>query len=201
MTEGDNRRFPTWMVFLQGLAVGLAAFTVADLSLSRDLDPGSHDMMLAQRLGLVYTPVVGAWLGWLQRSRRRAVVGALAGLAVGTVYYLLCTSRDFFAIMVGFPTLLGGGLAGLVGSNRSQGVAAFFGRLARGLVAGLVLGFVYMFLLNFILNTFVTPASLFAAYGSNMWKGGLPAMAISSALFLVLLRWAVGLVRLRIEHA
>jgi hypothetical protein len=110
-------------------------------------------------------------------------------------------TRDFFAIMVGFPTLLGGGLAGLVGSNRSQGLSAFFGRVARGLVAGLVLGFGYMFLLNFILNNFVDPLTLFAEYASHMWKGGLPAMAISSALFLLLLRWAVGLVRLRVEHA
>ena len=201
MTEADTRQPPTWVVLLQGFALGLAAFAAADLSLPGGLDPGDHDMMLAQRLGLIYTPVVGAWLGWLQRSLRRAGLGAVAGLGIGVVYYLLCMSGDFFAIMVGFPTLLGGGLAALVGSNRSQGLAAFFARLVKGLVAGLVLGFAYMFLLNFILNTFVNPASLFAGYASHMWKGGLPAMAISSALFLVLLRWAVGLVRLHVEHA
>jgi hypothetical protein len=159
------------MVLVQGLVLGLGAFAVAELSLPRGLDPGDHDMMLAQRLGLVYTPLVGAWLGWLQRSRRRALLGALAGVGIGIVYYLLCMSRDFFAIMVGFPALLGGGLAAIVGPNRSQGVAAFFGRLAKGLVAGLVLGFAYMFLLNFILNTFVSPATLFARYASHMWKG------------------------------
>jgi hypothetical protein len=201
MAEGENRQFPTWMVLLQGLALGLAAFAVAELSLPGGLEAGDHDMMLAQRLGLVYTPLVGAWLGWLQRSRRRALMGALAGTGIGIVYYLLCMSRDFLAIMVGFPALLGGGLAALVGSNRSQGVAAFFGRLARGLVAGLVLGVAYLFLLSFILNTFVNPATLFTGYASHMWKGGLPAMAISSALFFVALRWAIGLVRLRIEHA
>jgi hypothetical protein len=201
MADADNRRTPTWLVLLQGVALGFGTFMAAEFSLRRGLNPGDHDMMLAQHLGLIYTPLVGAWLGWLQRSRARAAMGALAGIGIGIIYYLLCMSRDFFAIMVAFPTLLGAGLACLVGSNRSQGVAAFFGRAARGLVAGLVLGFAYMFLLNFILNTFVNPASLFAHYSDNMWKGGLPAMAISSALFFVLLRWAVGLVRLRIEHA
>jgi len=201
MPEADNRHFPTWAVLLQGLALGLGAFAIAELSLPRGLDPGDHDMMLAQRLGLVYTPLVGAWLGWLQRSRRRAALGALAGVGIGIAYYLLCLSRDFFAIMVGFPALLGGGMAAIVGSNRSHGVGALFGRLAKGLVAGVVLGFAYMFLLNLILNSLVDPAVLFAGYASHMWKGGLPAMAVSSALFLVLLRWAVGLVRVRVEHA
>jgi hypothetical protein len=133
------------MILLQGLGLGLVAFGVAELSLPHGrLDPGSHDMMLGQRLGLVYTPAVGAWLGWLQRSRNRVVAGAVAGLAIAGIYFVLCMRRDFLAIMVAFPALLGGGLAALVGSNRSHGIGGFFGRLAKGLVAGLVLGRLYV---------------------------------------------------------
>jgi hypothetical protein len=157
-------------------------------------------MMLAQRLGLVYTPAVGAWLGWLQRSKSRALAGVLVGLGLGAVYFVLCMSQNFLAIMVGFPMLLGGGLAAIVGSNRSKGVPAFFARLAKGLVAGFVLGFAYMFLLNTILNVAVAPRLLYESYPYEMWKGGLPAMGLASALFLLLLRWAVGLVRLRFEE-
>src|SRR5260221_908238 len=177
MPEADNRHFPTWMVLLQGLALGLGAFAIAELSLPRGLDPGDHDMMLAQRLGLVYTPLVGAWLGWLQRSRRRALLGELPGVWIGIASYLLCISRDFFAIMVGFPALLGGGMAAIVGSNRSNGVGALFGRLAKGLVAGLGLGFAYMFPLNFLLNTFAHPDTLFAGFPSPIWTRWVPPMA------------------------
>ncbi len=64
-----NRQFKTSLVLSQGLALGLVAFAIAELSLSHStLDSTNHDMMLAQRLGLIYTPAVGAWLGWLQRS-------------------------------------------------------------------------------------------------------------------------------------
>ncbi len=74
-------------------------------------------------------------------------------------------------------------------------------RLGKGLLAGFVLGWVYMFLLNFILDAVASPE---VTYGRNyiyqMWKGGLPAMGIGSGLFLVLMRWAVGLVRVRFEE-
>lgn len=196
-----NRHAATWLVLLQGLGLGLIAFGMAELSLPHGaLDPTSHDVTLAQRLGLIYTPAAGAWLGWLQRSPKRALAGALAGLAIGAVYFVLCMGENFLAIMVGFPMLLGGGLSALVGSNRSVGVAAFFARLAKGLVAGFVLGFAYMFLLNTILNMVVPPQRLYESYVYQMWTGGLPAMGVASALFLVLLRWSVGLVRLRFEE-
>ena len=98
-----NRHYPAWVILLQGLALGFAAFAVAELSLlGRVADPTEHDMMLAQRLGLVYTPAMGAWLGWLQRDRKRVLVGALVGLGLGVAYVIVCLGRDFLAIMVGF---------------------------------------------------------------------------------------------------
>jgi hypothetical protein len=197
-----NRHVATWVVLLQGLGMGLLAFGIAELSLPHStLNSTSHDMMLAQRLGLLYTPAAGAWLGWLQRSRNRALAGAAVGLGIGAIYFVLCMGQNFLAIMVGFPMLLGAGLAALVGSNRSAGVGGLLGRLAKGLIAGLVLGYVYMFLLNAILDTFIPPQRLFDTYVYEMWKGGLPAMGVASALFFVLLRWAVGLVRLSFEEA
>ena len=196
-----NRHFPSWMIALQGVAVGLVAFGLAELLVPRGVaDSGEHDMMLAQRLGLLYTPAVGLWLGWLQRSRQRMVMGVLVGGGLGGAYFIVCMAKDFFAIMVGFPALLGGGLAALLGSNRSQGVGAFVGRLFKGLFAGLVLGYAYMFLLNAILNTMVPIQTLVTGYPHEMWKGGLPAMAIASGLFLIMIRWAVGLVRLKAEQ-
>ena len=106
-----NRQFKTSLVLSQGLALGLVAFAIAELSLSHStFDSTNHDMMLAQRLGLIYTPAVGAWLGWLQRSRSRILVGIGVGLIIGAIYYVLCAGQNFLAIMVGFPMLLGGGL-------------------------------------------------------------------------------------------
>jgi hypothetical protein len=188
------------VVLLHGAGLGVISFAIAELSLRFQLlDPTSHDLKLAQRLGLLYAPAAGAWLGWLQRSRSRAPKGVVAGLLLGAVYFVLCMSQNFFAIMVGFPALLGSGLAAMVGSNRSSGVGAFFGRMLKGFFAGLVLGYAYMLLLNVIL---FVPWQLLGgvAYASQMWRGGLPAMGIASALFLVLLRWAVGLVRLQAEQ-
>jgi hypothetical protein len=200
--ERVNRHFPVWMILLQGVVLGLLAFAVAELLVPRSvLDSGDHDMMLAQRLGLVYTPAVGVWLGWLQRSRERMIAGLLVGAGIGVAYFIVCMAKDFLTIMVGFPALLGGGLAAALGSNSSKGTRAFFGRLFKGVFAGLVLGYVYMFLLNVVLNVFIPGETLVLRYAHEMWKGGLPAMGVASGLFLVLIRWAVGLVRLRVEQA
>jgi hypothetical protein len=203
MSSLENRRFPAWLVFLQGSALGLLAFGLSEISIPHaSVNGGVHDVLLAQRLGLIYTPAVGVWLGWMQRSRSRVIGGAIVGLVIGLVYYVLCLTYNFFAIMVMFPCLLGGGLAALVGSNRSRGVGAFFARLAKGLIAGLVLGYTYMYLLNFILDAVQPPEISYGpGYPFVMWEGGLPAMGIASGLFLLLTRWAVGLVRLRFDEA
>jgi len=113
----------------------------------------------------------------------------------------LCASRNFFAIMVGFPCLLGGAMAALAGSNRSHWLKGLGLRLGKGLLAGLVLGFTYMVLLN-------TAGAIFAPSGDGadytksyikmMWRDGPVALGISSALFFVLIKWAVGLSRVRL---
>jgi len=50
---------------------------------------GDHDILLANRLGFIYTPFIGLWLGWLQKSWKRAAVGAIVGIAIGFVYMAL----------------------------------------------------------------------------------------------------------------
>ena len=148
-TTPDNRKMNAGLVFLSGLLLGVVCYLIAELLTPRHVaSPGDHDILLANRLGFIYTPVVGLWLGWLQRSWPRALVGALVGVVIGVFYMWLCASRNFLAIMVGFPCLLGGGLAVVVGSNRSHWLAGLGARLGKGLLAGLVLGFVYMFTLN-----------------------------------------------------
>ena len=145
---------------------------------------------------------MGLWLGWLQRSWRRAVVGALVGIVIGCAYLWLCASRNFLAIMVGFPCLLGGGLAAVLGSNRSHWLTGLGGRLGTGLLAGLVLGFVYMVTLNvagaMVMTAHDRADDYTQSYITMMRRAGPVALGLSSALFFVLIRWAVGLTRVRL---
>ena len=144
----------------------------------------------------------GVWVGWLQNSWRRAAVGAAVGLLIGVLYWTLSVSGNFLAIMVGFPCLLGGLFAALVGSNREGWVKGLVRRLGKGLLAGLVLGFVYMLLLNLVAGMlaqpFTSPEDYTRSYIRTMWRAGPVALGLASALFLVLLRWAIGLTRVRL---
>jgi hypothetical protein len=200
-TTPDNRKASAGLVFLSGLALGVICYLIAEtLTPKQVASPGDHDVLLANRLGFIYTAVVALWLGWLQRSWRRALVGALVGIVIGVLYMWLCTSRNFLAIMVGFPCLLGGGLAAVLGSNRSHWLTGLLARLGKGLLAGFVLGFVYMFTLN-VAGMFMTDygaADQTQAYIATMWRAGPVALGISSALFFVLIRWSVGLTRVRL---
>ena len=198
--ESKDERRPH---FLSGLVAGVICYLIAEsLTPKRVASSGDHDILLANRLGFIYTPTVGLWLGWLQRSWRRALVGALVGLVIGVFYMWLCASRNFLAIMVGFPCLLGGGLAAVVGSNRSHWFTSLGARLGKGLLAGLVLGFVYMVTLNVTGGMVMTAHDRMddytQSYVTMMWRAGPVALGISSALFFVLIRWAVGLTRVRL---
>ncbi len=203
ITAQDNRKINPGLVFLCGLGVGVVCYLLAESLIPRQVaSAGDHDILLADRLGFIYTPAIGLWLGWLQRSWRRAFFGVAVGIAIGIVYMWLCASRDFLAIMVGFPCLLGCVFAVVVGSNRSHWLAGIGARLGKGLLAGLVLGFVYMVVLNVGASMVMTPnessADFTKSYVSMMWRTGPIALGISSALFFILIRWAVGLTRVKI---
>lgn len=198
----NNRKVGTGMVFLSGLAVGVVIYLIAEWFTPKNVaSPGDHDVLLADRLGFIYTPLVGLWLGWLQRSWRRAIAGAVVGIGIGFVYMWLCASRNFLAIMVGFPCLLGSAMAAFAGSNRSHWLKGLGLRLGKGLLAGLVLGFTYMVILN-TAGAMFSPSGDGADYTKSyikmMWRDGPIALGISSALFLVLIKWAVGLSRVRL---
>jgi hypothetical protein len=182
--------------------MGALCFLAAESLVPHEVSsPGEHDLLLANRLGFVYPPVVGLWLGWLQRSWLRALSGALLGILIGFVYLWLC-GRNFLAVMVAFPCLLGGAFAMLAGSNRDAWLAGLGARLGKGLVAGLVLGFTYMLLLNVVgtafLPDFADQEDFTSRYVSMMWKAGTIALALASGPFLILLRWSVGLTRVRL---
>jgi hypothetical protein len=202
-TSPDNRKMNAGLVFLSGLGVGVVCYLLAESLIPRQVaSPGDHDIFLANRLGFIYTPIVGLWLGWLQRSWRRAAFGAVVGIIIGAFYMWLCSSRNFLNIMVGFPCLLGCVLAGVVGSNRSHWLTGLGARLGKGLLAGLVLGFVYMVVLNvggvMVTSPIENPNDETRAYVQMMWRSGPIALGISSALFFVLIRWAVGLTRVKL---
>jgi hypothetical protein len=202
-TALDNRKMNAGLVFLSGLVVGVICYLIAEsLTPKQVANPGDHDILLANRLGFIYTPVVGLWLGWLQRSWQRALLGALVGVVIGFCYMWLCASRNFLAIMVGFPCLLSGGLAVVVGSNRSHWLTGLGARLGKGLLAGLVLGFVYMVTLNvaggMVMTAHNRADDYTQSYITMMWRAGPVALGISSALFFVLMRWAVGLTRVKL---
>ena len=145
----SNRKMNAGLAFLCGLFAGVVCYLFAEWLVPKQVaSSGDHDILLANRLGFIYTPVVGLWLGWLQRSWRRAAFGAAVGIVIGFFYMWLCASRNFLAIMVGFPCLLGCALAVVVGSNRSHWLMGLGARLGKGLFAGLVLGWVYMVVLN-----------------------------------------------------
>jgi hypothetical protein len=204
----ENRKLKTGQVFLFGLVVGVVCYLLAEFLTPKQVaDPGEHDLLLANRLGFIYTPVVGLWVGWLQRSWRRASIGALVGIIIGALYLSLCESHNFLAIMVGFPCLLGGAFAALVSSNRSNWFRDSGARLGKGLLAGLVLGFVYMVVLNLggfmfgglpIFGPVGNMDDFTQRYIAMMWRTGPVALGISGGLFFILIRWALGLTRAKL---
>jgi hypothetical protein len=202
-TQPNNRKSPTAVRLLIGIVVGVICYLVAELLVPKQVEsPGEHDLFLANRLGLIYAPTVGVWLAWLQRSWRRALLGAAVGVLIGLAYVWLCSSGDFLAIMVGFPCLLGGILAALVGSNCSPWLGKLGARLGKGLLAGFVLGLVYMIALNLVgamtMPQFQWGVDFTPAYVIMMWRSGPVALGLASGLFFLLMHWAVGLTRVRL---
>lgn len=204
----DNRRIRGSWQFLWGLAAGVVCYLIAEWLTPREVgSPHEHDILLANRIGFVYATVVAFWLAWLQRSWLRAILGVVVGPILGLVYMWLCTSGNILAVMIGFPCLLGGVLAALLGSNRSLWLGDLGARLGKGLLAGLVLGVVYALVLNvagaLLMPLVATPDAMTAHYVAMMWRAGPIALGVSSGLFFPLVCWAVGLSRARLlvlEH-
>jgi hypothetical protein len=198
-----NRKMNVVFALIIGLTVGVPCYLLAEGLVPPNVASATdHDILLADRLGFIYPAIVAIWLGWLQRSWQRAFFGVCVGIGIGIIYMWLCASRDFMAIMVGFPCLLGCVFAAVVGSNRSPWAKGLGVRIGKGLLAGLVLGFVYMVVLNVVgamIDVPSEPPEAFTkGYISMMWFAGPVALGAASALFFVLIRWAVGLNKIRV---
>ncbi len=185
---------------IHGLVLGVAVFLAAEWLVPLDVrTPGIHDLRLATRLGLILPPLVGLWLGRQFRSSTIALVGVLVGLVVGSIYGWLCNVSydllgDFFHIQVTFPSICGAVYAGLVPSKPADWSSGLLLRLFRGLLAGFALGAVYMLVLNvgaFMVLGYRLQDTV-DSYVSMMWRVGPIALGLATALFLPLLRWAIG---------
>jgi hypothetical protein len=65
-----------WRVFFVGAVMGCLSFIAAIALIPSDVpNPSVHDLLLANYLGFMFPPLVGAWSGWVRRSWRWAVGG------------------------------------------------------------------------------------------------------------------------------
>ncbi|MEL7500366.1 MAG: hypothetical protein AAFN77_22415 [Planctomycetota bacterium] len=122
-----------------------------------------------------------------------SILGLLIGLLIGVAYYLLC-GYNFLAVMVAFPCVLGGFASVLLGIKHDAMLSNIPKRFVRGLLAGLALGVSYAILLN-ILGFFFLPSfrPSVSDYSHMMWRAGTIAMAISSALYLIMFHWSAAI--------
>jgi len=185
-------------VALVGLAGGSLCYLLAEVSTpSAVTSAEEHDLWLAQRLGFILAPALALWLGWLQRSWRRALIGGGCGFLSGWLCYQLC-SGEFQPLLVALPVLLGGVLAAFCGSQRNDWLRCLPSRFAKGLLVGLLVGLVYFVLLSLGALAFWPRAGnvdYLGAYVRMMWRAGPFALGVCGAMLVPSIRWAAGLAR------
>lgn len=196
-----NRQIGFGRVVLTGLAGGALLYLIAEVATPRAATSAEeHDLWFAQRLGFILAPFLALWLGWLERSWRRALIGCACGLPIGWLSYQLC-SGAFPSVRLALPVLLGGVFAAFCGSRREDGLRCLAGRFAKGLLVGLVIGLVYTDLLSVGALAFWPGAGnvdYTGAYVRMMWRAGPLALGLSGAMLLPSVRWAAGLARPRV---
>lgn len=197
----SNRQTGHGRVVLMGLAVGTICYLLAEASIPRAVTSASeHDLWLAQRLGFILAPTLALWLGWLQRSWRRALIGACCGLVTGWLCYQLC--RDAAQpILLALPILLGGVFAAFCGLHQEDWLRCLADRFAKGLLVGLLIGLAYNALLGLGARAFWPAAGnvdYTSAYIRMMWRAGPLALGVSGAMLFPSIRWAAGLARPRV---
>jgi len=191
-----HRQIGLGLVLLMGLAGGALCYLLAEVSTPTTVTSAQeHDLWLAQRLGFILAPALALWLGWLQRSWRRALIGGGCGLLTGWLCYELC-SGAFQPTLLALPILLGGVLAAFCGSQRNDWLRCLTGRFGRGLLVGLLIGSVYLALLSVGALAFwphTGNVDYLGAYLSMMSRAGPLALGVSSAMLFPSIRWAAGL--------
>lgn len=196
-----NRQPGNGLVIAMGLVVGSLCHMLAQASTSSaGTSLGDHDLLVSQRLGFILAPAVGLWLGWLQRSWRRAMIGSGLGLLIGWLYFLFCSAGEVRPITIVVLSVLGGVFAASCGSNRTDWLRGLAGRFAKGLLAGLLLGLVYTALISLGPLAFWPRSGNVDHLGAHlrmMRRAGPFALGLSGALLFPSIRWAVGLTRPR----
>ena len=198
--DRPHRRVGRGRVVLIGLAGGMLCYLLAEVSTPSVVTLAEeHDLWLTQRLGFLLAPALALWLGWLQRSWRRAAYGAGCGLVAGLLCYRLC-SGAFQPALLALPILLAGVIAAFCTSQRDDWLRCLAGRLGKGFAVGLLVSLVYIDLLSLGAQAFWPTAGAgdyTSAHIRMMWRAGSLALGVSGALLLPLIHWAVGLGRPR----
>lgn len=194
----SNRQAHGGHVLLLGLLAGAAAFVLAQVLTPQAATPGEHNLLLAQRLSLLLTPLVALWLGWLRGSERCALVGVVAGLGVGALASFLSSGLSARAVLLIVPALIGGILAASCGSCPDDHFRSVSKRFGKGVLAGSLMAW-SSFILFHVGSLALWPTSgnvdYMDAYVRMMWRTGPLAFGLSAALFFLLVRWAAGLDR------
>jgi len=186
-------------LILMGLAGGTLCYLLAGASTPSAGSTEEHDLWLTQRLGFILAPALALWLGWLQRSWRRALIGAGCGLLTGWLCYQL-SSGTFQPILPALPIVLGGVFGAFCGSQRNDWLPCLAGRFAKGLLVGLLIGLAYVALLNLGALVFWPHAGnvdYTAAYIRMTWRAGPLALGVAGAMLCPSIRWAAARTRRR----
>ena len=198
-TPRDRQLSGAWPVFM-GLAGGALCYLLAEASIPSGMTTtAEHDFWLTQRLGFILVPALALWLGWLQRSWIRALIGGGCGLLVGWLCDQLCSSA-FQPILLGLPILLGAVVAAFCASQRNDRLPRLAGRFGKALLVGLVLGMAYIVLLG-LSEPILWPRSGNVEYTADyirmMWRAGPLALGLCGAMLLPSLGWVADLARPR----
>jgi hypothetical protein len=187
------------LLFCVGAMIGLISFVAAISLVPASVpNPSEHDRFLAINLGFIYPPIIGMWSGWMRRSVVWSVSGAITGVLIGGVYWILCSRFNFFATLFAYPCLLGGAASVAMGSGKRSWIDGIGSRLGKGLVAGFVLGFIYTVLLNF--QAFGRMPQNTQEFHQMMIEIGAVSMALASGLYLMLFVWATNLRAIILEE-
>ncbi len=180
-----------------GLAVGSLCYLLVEASTSAVATSPDHlDLLITRRLGFVLAPAVGFWVGWLQRSWRRALLGSGLGLAVAWIFFLVCSASEARIGQFVVVSMLGGTFAGCCGSRRSDWLHGLGGRFAKGLVAGSLFGLAYIALISVGARVFWPGSGNVDYLGAHirmMWRAGPVALGLAGAVLFPFVRWALDL--------
>jgi len=184
------------LAWAAGSVAGGVSFVIAKMLIPASVsDISRHDLHLAKNIGFVFPAMLGLALGWVERSLLRMLLAMTTGSALGAIYAQLCGDRfEYVSAMLGFPCVIGGVYALLLGRDRRSWLGEAPWRFLKGLVAGFVCGFVYTISLNVVVIPILFTSSVpYENYSKLMWLMGPLALTLAGGVFLPLFCWSLGL--------